>query len=326
MQYYAQELVSRFQGRARTIAPVSPLKGAKGHMWEQFVLPLRARGGLLWSPNNTGPIASFRQICTIHDLIPLDYPQWFQPDFARWYGWLLPRLARKSAHLIAVSHYTKARAVELLGVSAGKISVVHNGVDKRFAPVSSAAIARTKQELGIRFERYVLIVGSIEPRKNVAGFLRAWPEISRREPDLGLVIAGARGSGLVFGNAGLPEASANVCFTGYVRHELLPALYAGAMALVYPTLAEGFGLPPLEAMACGTPVVTAMNSSLPEVVGDAATGVDPLDPASIAEAVVRLARSETLRNDYRTRGLRRAAQFSWDRCAAETWKVLEAFA
>ena len=326
MQYYVHEVSARLDGRMETLAPAQPLKGGRGHLCEQCVLPVRARGGLLWSPNNTGPLATRRQVCTIHDIIPVDHPEWFNPKFAQWYSWLLPKLAARVDHIIAVSHFTKARVVERLGVRPEKVTVVHNGVDRRFALPDAAATAKAKAELKIPFERYILIVGSVEPRKNVATVLRAWPEISRREPGLGLVIAGSKGSGLVFAGAELPDLSRNVHYTGYVPHDLLPALYAGAVALIYPSLCEGFGLPPLEAMACGTPVITSMNSSLPEVVGDAAVGIDPAEPDSIADAVVRLAQSDSLRSELRARGLRQAEGFSWENCAASTWRVLEAFA
>ena len=326
MQYYVHEVSARLDGRMETIAPAAPLKGARGHIWEQCVLPVRSRRGLLWSPNNTGPLAARRHVCTIHDIIPVDHPEWFNPKFAQWYAWLLPKLAARVEHIIAVSHFTKARVVERLRVPPEKVTVVHNGVDGRFAQPDAATVHRAKTALKIPFDRYILIVGSVEPRKNVASVLRAWPAISRQEPDLGLVVAGSKGSGLVFAGAELPEGARNVHYTGYVPHDLLPALYAGAVALVYPSLCEGFGLPPLEAMACGTPVITSMNSSLPEVVGDAAIGIDPAEPDSISDAVVRLAQSDTLRSSLRERGLLRARSFSWENCADSTWRVLEAFA
>ncbi len=326
MQYYVHEVSARLQGRMETIMPAAPLKGARGHLWEQCVLPAKSRGGLLWSPNNTGPLAAKRHVCTMHDIIPVDHPEWFSSGFSQWYAWLLPKLAARVEHIIAVSQFTKDRVVERLRVPAERVTVVHNGVDGRFTRPEAGLIEQAKLELGIPFERFILMVGSIEPRKNIAGVLKAWPAISRQEPDLGLVISGAKGSGLVFAGVELPDDMENVYRTGYVPHELLPALYSGAAALVFPTLCEGFGLPPLEAMACGTPVITSMNSALPEVVGDAAIGIDPLEPESIAAAVIRVVRSEALQMDLRARGLQRAKLFSWERCAAATRQVLEAYA
>lgn len=325
MQYYAHEVAARLRGRVEIVSPVEPLKGARGHLWEQCVLPQRSRGGLLWSPNNTGPLAARRHVCTVHDIFPIDNPEWFSSGFSRWYAWLLPKLMARVQHIVAVSHFTKGRIVERLGIRPEKITVVHNGVDSRFRLPSAAAIAEAREKLGIPFERYVLIVGSIEPRKNIGAMLRAWPSIVTAEPDLGLVIAGSRGGAQVFAGAQLDEVPRNVHFTGYVPHELLPPLYAGALALVYPTLCEGFGLPPLEAMASGAPVITSMNSALPEVVGDAALELDPARPETIVEAVVRLARSAELQREMRERGLARSAQFSWERCATATSQVLEAW-
>ncbi|MEZ5352480.1 MAG: glycosyltransferase family 1 protein [Bryobacteraceae bacterium] len=327
MQYYVDEVASRLTGGfIKTITPETPLKGARGHLWEQCVLPAKSRGGLLWSPNNTGPLAARRHVCTIHDIFPVDHPEWFSSGFSQWYSWLLPKLAARVDHIIAVSHFTRKRIVERLGVRPEKVTVVHNGVDSRFRRPAPAELDIAKGKLGIPFERYLLMVGSIEPRKNIAAALAAWPVISRSHPGLGLVIAGAKGSGLVFAGVEIDENMPNVYRTGYVPHELLPALYAAATALVFPSLSEGFGLPPLEAMACGTPVITSMNSALPEVVGDAAIGIDPLDPASIAAAVNRLLESESLQQDLRHRGFEQAAQFSWERCAAATRHVLEAYA
>lgn len=326
MQYYAHEVSARLRGEVEIVSPAEPLTGARGHLWEQCVLPRKSRGGLLWSPNNTGPLAARSHVCTIHDIFPIDNPEWFTPGFSRWYAWLLPKLAARVQHIIAVSHFTKKRIVDRLGIKPEKITVVHNGVDSRFRQPPDGAIAEAREKLRIPFERYLLVVGSIEPRKNLGAMLRAWPAIVAEAPELGLVIAGPRGGALVFAGAELREVPKNVHFTGYVPHELLPPLYAGALALVYPTFGEGFGLPPLEAMASGAPVITSMNSAVPEVVGDAALGLDPADAQTIVEAVLRLARSAGLQRELRARGLERAERFSWERCAAATSQVLEAWA
>lgn len=326
MQYYAHEVAGRLTGSIEIVRPSSPLRGIRGHLWEQCVLVAKCRNGLLWSPNNTGPLAARRHVCTIHDLFPLDHPEWFSEGFSRWYEWLLPKLAARVAHVIAISEYTKSRLIDRLRIHPSRITVVHNGVDRRFRPPAAEEIQRARVDLKIPFERFVLVVGSIEPRKNVAGMLRAWPQISAAEPELGLVIAGARGRNKVFAQAQFDEVPPNVHFTGYVPHELVPALYGAAVALVYPSLCEGFGLPPLEAMACGAPVICSMNSALPEVVGDAAIGIDPLDPKSIASAVIRVVRSASLQERLRLQGIQQAARFSWERCATETTRVLAAFA
>lgn len=323
MQRYAIELASRFGERIQQVRPDRPLKGAAGHLWEQFYLPAAVKGRLLWSPNNTGPLAVSNQVCTFHDLIPLDRPEWFNPRFAAWYRWLLPRLARKVRHLIAVSEFTKRRIVERFGVDPANVTVIPNGVDARFHPRSFEEVADVRRALGIQSEDYLLCVGSVEPRKNLGRLLQAWSRIEKRiAPGVQLVVAGAKGASLVFSDVSIGTLPPRVQLTGYVRDEQLPALYSGALALVYPSLYEGFGLPPLEAMACGTPVVTSDNTSVPEVVGDAAVLVDPCDVESIADGIRRVLESGSLRSRMRKSGLARAERYGWDEIARRTWSVL----
>src|SRR5579862_2313675 len=124
MQRYALELTRRFAGCVDPVRPARPLRGPSGHLWEQFYLPSAVHGRLLWSPNNTGPLAVAKQVCTIHDLIPLDHPEWFSRHFSRWYAWLLPRLAQRVRRIVAISDFTKRRAVELLGIAPEKIVVI----------------------------------------------------------------------------------------------------------------------------------------------------------------------------------------------------------
>ncbi len=325
MQRYGIEMAGRLGDLLNVVKPAAPLKGARGHLWEQTYLPAVAGKRLLWSPNNTGPLAVTRQVCTMHDIIPVEHPEWFNARFAAWYKWLLPRLAHRVRHMIAVSHFTKARLVERFGVRPDKISVVWNGVDSRFHPRDAAEILEVRQALGIEYPRYILSLGSLEPRKNLKRLLQAWSRLLPELPgDIELVVVGARGASLVFQDAGIDVAPERVRFAGYAKWEHLPALYSGALALVYPSLYEGFGLPPLEAMACGTPVVTSNSTSLPEVTGDSALLVDPLDVDSIAEGLLRIVSDGALRSQLSSRAQVRAARMSWDQSAVETRKILEA--
>jgi len=326
MQNYAAELTARMQGRVETISPARSLKGAQGHLWEQLFLPMKARRSLLWSPNNTGPLAARHQVCTFHDLFPIEHPDWYSADFARLYAWLLPMLVKRVAHMIAVSHYTKQSLMKRLGVPADKITVIHNGVGDQYRRRSPEEISAARARLGIDFERYVVTVGSAGRRKNLSKLLEAWPKISKSVPDLGLVVAGHKCKVRSLSQTDFSDIPERTYFTDYVPQELLPALYSGATSIIHPTLGEGFGLPPLEAMACGTPAIVSMNTALPEVVGDAAIGIDPHDVDSIADAVIRMVSSSELQQEHRRRGKRRAAMFSWKQCAEQTWKVLEAFA
>jgi glycosyltransferase involved in cell wall biosynthesis len=323
MQRYALELSRRFGQHMDAVTPRGALRGPAGHLWEQLYLPSVVRGRLLWSPNNTGPLAVERQVCTIHDLIPIDHPEWFNGRFAAWYAWLMPGLAKRVRHIIAISEFTKQRIVELLGVPEQKITVLPNGVDERFKPQSAEKIEAVRRELGIDNRPYVVYVGSLEPRKNMQRLLSAWRRAQVSIPeDVYLVAAGARGNSRVFHPVSLSSIPPRVLFTGYVSEDTLPALYAGALAAVYPSLYEGFGLPPLEAMACGTPVVTSACTSLPEVVGDGALLVDPEDVESIAEGLVRIVSGESLRRSLKEAGLRRAAAFTWENTAQRTLSLL----
>jgi glycosyltransferase involved in cell wall biosynthesis len=322
MQKYAHELASRFNGQVREIRPDRPLKGPLGHLWEQCYLPKLASGSLLWSPNNTGPVVTRRQVCTIHDVIPIDHPEWFSAGFSSWYRWLMPLLARSAQHLIAVSEFTRSRLIELFSLNPAKVSVVLNGIGPEFAPREGNEISRTKQRLGIAGP-YVLYVGSLEPRKNLARLLSAWDRVQKQCGDVQLVITGLnKASSSVFSAVHIDKIPPRVTFTGYVEDEELPALYSGASVFVYPSLYEGFGLPPAEAMACGTPVITSGRTSLPEVVGTAAVLVDPEDADSIGAAIARVVNSESLRAQLRADGIQRAKRFQWDTAAKETWAIL----
>jgi glycosyltransferase involved in cell wall biosynthesis len=325
MQRYGIEMANRLAHGLDVLRPYTSLRGATGHLWEQTFLPAASGNRLLWSPNNTGPLAIARQICTMHDIIPVEHPEWFNARFAAWYQWLLPRLTQRVRHLIAVSEFTKQRLVECFGIRPEKITVVWNGVDEQFRPRSASEIAAVREALGIRSPRYLLSLGSLEPRKNLRRLLSAWGKLQPELPeDVSLIVVGAKGAAKVFGDASIDAIPAGVHFTGYAPQEYLPALYSGALALVYPSLYEGFGLPPLEAMACGTPVITSNTTSLPEIAGGAALLIDPQDEEAIADAILRLIVNEQLRHSMSVRSLAHASKHTWARSAAQTWNVLEA--
>ncbi len=324
MQRYALELVSRIGSHLNIVRPKHALRGGLGHLWEQLYLPLATGRKLLWSPNNTGPITVSRQVCTIHDLIPLDHPEWFAPKFVALYRWLMPRLAANLQHMVAISEFTKTRLIENFQVDPAKISVVPNGVDRSFQPAGPERIAEMRKTLKLSEKPYVLCVSSVEPRKNLKALLKAWTCLpANMQKEFQLVLAGAKGSSAVFGDAGLGEPPPGAVFTGYVAQEYLPALYSGASIFAYPSLYEGFGLPPLEAMACGVPVLTSNTSSIPEVVGDAGVLIDPESTDAIADGLSRLMADESLRSQLATRGWQRAQLLSWDRTAEQTWQILE---
>lgn len=327
VQRYLLELLPHLPGPVQRVRPSHPLHGWRGLAWEQCVLPARTRGRLLWSPCSTGPLALRAQVVTVHDVAPLDHPEWLTAKFAAWYRFLLPRLARRARHLIAISEFTKRRLVATTGVNPAKVTVILHGIDARFSPQPPEAVAAVCHRHGLEPGKYWLSLGTLEPRKNLPRLLAAW---SAALPDLDaglqLALAGAAGNRNFFAAPGLPQLPARTRLLGHVPEGDLPGLYAGAMAFAYLSLYEGFGKPPLEALACGTPVLASNAASLPEVVGDAALTVDPADTGAITAALIRLAADPNLRARLSAAGRERALQFDWARSAAKTWRVLAAAA
>ena len=322
-QRYAREIVARLADRMEIIRPRGRLRGVAGHCWEQFVLPRRRKPGLLWSPSTTGPLAVREQVVTIHDCAFFDQAHCFSRSFAAWYQYLVPRLARTARRIITVSEFSKQRIVELCRVPADRIVAVYSGVGKQFRAHTAAEISTVRERLRLP-ERYILCVGSLEPRKNLKRLLAAWERVRPRLDGVSLVLVGARSH--VYRDVGLKQEPPGVHLAGYLNDDLLPAIYAGAQTFVYPSLYEGFGLPVLEAMASGVPVVTSNVTALPEVAGDAAHLVDPYDIESIAAGIAQVASDNVLRSELTRKGLARAGQFDWDKTAKVTWQVLESAA
>ena len=321
-QRVAAEITRRLKTPHRIIEPSKDLGGGRGHAWEQIMLPLRARGQLLWGPCNTGPIASSRQIVTIHDAAVLEHPEWFAPNFARLYGHLLPMLARRIDRVVTVSEFSRERLSALLGIGMDRIAVVANGVSDHFRPVPAAERELPAALVG---RPYFATLFTREPRKNLDLVLKAWKQARPQlPPETVLAVIGGRGAAGVFGE-GRGESDVGddgVVHCGYLPDAVLPAVLSGAWGLVYPSLYEGFGLPALEAMACGTPTVVTALTSLPEVCGDAALYVDALDPRELADAFLRLAGDADLRAELGRKGIARASLFSWDGAAARMDSIL----
>jgi glycosyltransferase involved in cell wall biosynthesis len=293
-----------------------------GNLWGQLELPYYARSKILWSPTNTGPISHKRHIVTIHDTAVLDHPEWFSTKYAVWYRFLLPRLAKLATRILTVSEFSRRRLTEIMDLDPEKIAVVPAGVDSRFKPVQPEIIETVRKRLDLP-PAYVLAVGTLEPRKNITGLFKAWSLLlsqQRVTGDIHLALAGGEAS--IFRDVGFSSLPDKVVLTGHVRDEDLPALYSGALAFVYPSLYEGFGLPPLEAMACGVPVVASGSTSIPEVTGDAALLVDPLDIESIADGLELVLDDDVLRESLRTVGFERARLFSWNEPARLVWELL----
>ena len=323
VQRYAREIATRLNGHPAMLAPGNG-RGARGHLWEQWALPRLANGRLLWSPCGAGPLGYRRQVVTIHDLFPIEHPEWYNAAFARWYTYMLRHLAANALHLIAVSHYTKDRIVRLLGRDPETVTVVHNGPAASIQLTGTLEAARAGAALALPSRRYVLSLSSLESRKNLGGLLEAWRLAQPSLPDnVWLVLAGPQADTAVFGQQQLPAIPPRVHFTGFVPEEHLAGLYSGASLFVYPSLAEGFGLPLLEAMRCGLRAVTSNNSSLPEVGGEAAEYVEPTDVRELAAAILRCLPAANAAAAPHQASLAQASRFSWDVAAQRTEDVLQ---
>jgi glycosyltransferase involved in cell wall biosynthesis len=310
-QRYAAEVLKRL-GDVEIIAPRQRLSGAKGHFWEQVVLPWRARGKLLWSPSTTGPILLRHQVVTIHDVAFLDVPQFFSRSFGALYAAITPLLARRAAHIVTVSNFSRDRIIARLGASPERVSVFGGAVSEQFRPQSPESVERTRASLKLP-PRYFLLQATSDRRKNLSGALRAWSEALPSLPeDLFLVVSGSLDRARVFGKADDVVLAPRVVPLGFVAEEHMAPLLAGAEVFLFPSLYEGFGLPIVEAMACATPVLTSAATSTQEVAAGNALLVDPSSIADIARGVVELARNAELRRRLAAAGPAHAAKFSWD--------------
>ena len=311
---YAHEIAKRLTLLKRFINPSHPLGQVSGHVWEQFSLPSHIqRDELLWSPANAGPWSVTRQVLTIHDASVFDHPAWFRPAFAAWTRLSWKILARRVKAIITVSKFSKQRLKHHLGIPDEKIHVIYNGVGDPFEPQPTKCIKNVKEKLGIR-KPYFLFVGTIEPRKNLNHLLEAWEQANISSHDL--FLAGTEGN--VF-----PISEKQLALSSHIPDEDLPSLYAGATAFVFPSLYEGFGLPVLEAMACGTPVITSNTTALAEIFSDAALLVAPEKPVEIKRAMQTLLEDKSLAGNLREQGLRKANRLSWETSAVRTQSLFE---
>jgi len=288
-----------------------------GQLWEQVELPnyLYKNGhAVLLNLSNTAPLTYDRSVVVIHDLSFMRHPEWFSRKFYYFYRALIPLIAKSALHIITDSNFSKTEILSLLKIPDGRVAVVAPGGGF----VNNRSALRRNNSLG----RYILTVSSINPRKNLAALIKAFNKIG--DPDLKLVVVGEYNS--VFSGGRLHEGfvgDKRIVFAGYLDDARLVELYSNALCFVYPSLYEGFGLPPLEAMSCGCPVVSSDVASLPEVCGDAAEYVDPYSIDDIARGVVTVLNSPSRRAQLISRGAERVKMFSWRVAATKVSDLLK---
>ncbi len=300
-------------------------------IWDQVTIPKLAKQNdldIFHQPCFSTPVFyRGKVVVTIHDLISVFFgyniPFWSRQFFAKW----MPFTYRFADHLIAVSHHTKKDAIKVLGIPEEKITVIHEAADAKYHVIhDSKLIKGVLHKYNLPENPFILHVGTLEPRKNLQFLVRAFA-LAKKDPSFvaKLVITGKKGwyyEGL-FTLVDELKLQEEVIFTGYVEDDDLPALYNAARIFAFPSQYEGFGLPPLEAMASGTPVISSNTSSMPEVVGDGGILLPPKNEQQWAEAMLSLMSDEKRWQVLRKNGLAQAEKFSWERCARETVAVYQ---
>jgi glycosyltransferase involved in cell wall biosynthesis len=281
---------------------------------------------IIHNPTHVQIFLKFHQkyIVTVHDIVPFISLDRCRIGRQLVYKLFFQRTLKTADKIIAVSNSTKNDLINYFNIPEEKIRVILLAADEKFKPLSNKEIKEAKQKYNLNFP-FILYVGTLEPRKNIPSLIKAFYKLKKKTLQYKLVITGKKGWKYkeIFETIDKLNLQNDVVFTGYVSDDDLPALYNAADLFVYPSIYEGFGLPPLEAMACGTPVITSNTSSLPEVVGDAGIMIDPPDVDGLADAMHEVLTNEGLRANMIKKGLGRAKMFSWEKCARETLEVYE---
>lgn len=286
-------------------------------LWNSLhVLPVEKLIGpvdLIHTSDWTEPPSTLPKVTTVHDLIPFKFPQTTTDTIRQTHRKRLAWVARESAAIIAVSRSTKKDLIDLLKIPEEKITVIYEGVEERYTPQPPSIIDTVKRRYGLTGD-YIFSLSTLEPRKNQQRLIQAYSKIKSRYPDLQLVIGGKTGWGEEI------KPVDGVLMPGFIPDADLPALYSGCSAFVLPSLYEGFGLSPLQAMACGAPTVVSKVSSLPEVVGKAGVLVDPEKVGSISAGIIKAIKNQA---DLKAKSLKRAQQFTWQETAQKTHQLYQ---
>jgi glycosyltransferase involved in cell wall biosynthesis len=291
----------------------------RGTLWEQITLPIAARGMTLINLCNTNPLLKRRQVVMVHDMAVYDVPNGFSWKFLLWYRLCFSMLPRMEPLVLTVSAFSKRRICHHLKLNESRVAVITPGADHLDRVVPDY---RVIERLQLQTDSYCVIVGSLDPRKNLQRVLDAIAGLSHLR-DVRFVIVGGRNQ-RIFANEGMETASESkqVIWAGFVSDSELKALYEHAGCLVFPSLYEGFGLPPLEAMYCGCPVIASSRTSIPEACGDAAMYCDATSAEDIAEKISQMMSDGVLRQRYRAKGKAHAHEYLWDKSAKRLLDVL----
>jgi glycosyltransferase involved in cell wall biosynthesis len=319
VERWAHEMASRLPdlrpGHYAVAAPGPRLAHRPGQLWEQVALPARAartRARVIFSPANTAPLLWPRNVVVVHDAVALSHPEWYSPAYRAWVRLQMGGVRRTAMRVIVPSQFSARELAELAGIDRERIVVVPGAVDERFRPDADPEPARR----GLGLDRpYVLAAGGTGLRKNLQALAPAAAALAERGVEI--VAAGAHRT-----HVASADRLDGIRAVGYVPEELLASLYAGARAVVSPSLHEGFGLPCIEAMASGVPVAASDRGALPETCAGAAQHFDPDDPGAVVAALVDVVEDEALRDRLRSAGLARAAELTWARSAAAVDAVL----
>jgi glycosyltransferase involved in cell wall biosynthesis len=287
------------------------------HIWEQIELPIYLKNKkcpLLINFGNTAPLAYKNQIVSILDLSFIINPKWFSRSFSLFYSFLIPRIAKQSIRIITISENSKKDIIEKIGINENRIDVLYCDVPMEFKKINNN---KTDNKYG----EYILAVSSLDPRKNFARLIEAFNKLSLT--NLRLVIVGSANK--VFSDAKIKKLIKDnqfITFTGYVDQEELIGLYKNAKSFIYPSLYEGFGIPPLEAMASGCPTIVSNVASLPEVCGDASYYVDPYNLEDIGKGIEEMINNEILRDQLMAKGFERIKLFNWEFSARKLYTII----
>ena len=327
---FANKRLSEMDLSKKTNRCVRIINGLLGMLWMQVVFPLKLlffKADILFCSGSIAPIFSpCPVVLTIFDMSFMRYPKTCDFMFRVYLKVLMRFLKYRVAKVITISKFSKSEIVELLNIPESKITVTYLGSSRIFKTIHSEEKIKEIKKSYSASENFILNIGTLEPRKNVISLIEAFSILKEKYGLIHkLVIGGKRGwyydtifekvKELGFGN--------EVVFTDYIPENVLPLLYNAADLFVYPSLYEGFGLPILEAMACGCPVITSNSSSLPEVVGDAAILVNPLSVDELAQAMLKVLKDNELRSKMVEKGLQRAKMFTWEKTADEILTVLK---